>query len=65
MARLGVPAPLRSFAWVTVNGEPHGLFLAVEEPEEAFALRNFGPRPTGGSTSRTTARSTTKTPTWR
>ena len=43
MARLGVPAPLRSFAWVTVNGEPHGLFLAVEEPEEAFALRNFGP----------------------
>ena len=43
MARLGVPTPLCSFAWVTVNGEPHGLFLAVEEPEESFALRNFGP----------------------
>ena len=39
---LGVPAPLRSFAWVTVNGEPWGLFLAVEEPEESFARRNFG-----------------------
>ena len=34
---LGVPAPLRSFAWVTVNGKPWGLFLAVEEPEESFA----------------------------
>ena len=39
---LGVPAPLRSFAWVTVNGKPWGLFLAVEEPEESFARRNFG-----------------------
>ena len=37
-----VPAPLRSFVWVTVNGQPWGLFLAVEEPEEAFARRNFG-----------------------
>src|SRR5699024_4272867 len=37
-----VPAPLRSFVWVTVNGSPWGLFLAVEEPEEAFARRNFG-----------------------
>ena len=37
-----VPAPLRSFAWVTVNGSPWGLFLAIEEPEEAFARRNFG-----------------------
>ncbi len=43
MERLGVPAPLRAFAWVTVNGRPHGLFLAVEEPEEAFARRSFGP----------------------
>lgn len=37
-----VPAPLCSYTWVTVNGEPWGLFLAVEEPEEAFAKRNFG-----------------------
>ena len=38
-----VPAPLCSYAWVTVNGQPWGLFLAIEEPEEAFARRNFGP----------------------
>lgn len=37
-----VPAPLCSYTWVTINGEPWGLFLAVEEPEEAFAKRNFG-----------------------
>ena len=42
MEFMGVPAPLRSFVWVTVNGSPWGLFLAVEEPEEAFARRNFG-----------------------
>ena len=42
MEYMGVPAPLRSFVWVTVNGSPWGLFLAVEEPEEAFARRNFG-----------------------
>ena len=39
---MGVPAPLRSYVWVTVNGQPWGLFLAIEEPEEAFARRNFG-----------------------
>ena len=42
MEFLSVPTPLRSFVWVTVNGQPWGLFLAVEEPEEAFARRNFG-----------------------
>ena len=42
MEYMGVPAPLRSFVWVTVNGSPWGLFLAIEEPEEAFARRNFG-----------------------
>ena len=42
MEFLGVPTPLRSFVWVTVNGQPWGLFLAVEEPEEAFARRTFG-----------------------
>ena len=39
---MGVPAPLCSFVWVTVNGSPWGLFLAIEEPEESFARRNFG-----------------------
>ena len=42
MAFMGVPTPLCSYVWVTVNGEDWGLFLAVEEPEEAFARRNFG-----------------------
>ena len=37
-----VPAPLCSYAQVTVNGEPWGLFLAVEEPEESFVQRCFG-----------------------
>ena len=42
MEYMGVPAPLCSYAWVTVNGQPWGLFLAVEEPEEAFVKRNYG-----------------------
>ncbi len=42
MAYMQVPAPLCSYVWVTVNGKAWGLFLAVEEPEEAFARRNFG-----------------------
>ena len=39
---MGVPAPLCSFVQVSVNSVPWGLFLAVEEPEEAFARRTFG-----------------------
>lgn len=42
MEKMGVPTPLTSYAWVRVNGKDIGLFLAVEEPEEAFAERNFG-----------------------
>lgn len=42
MAFMGVPTPLCSYVWVTVNGQPWGLFLAIEEPEESFARRNFG-----------------------
>lgn len=42
MEHMGVPTPLCSYAFVTVNGEEWGLFLAIEEPEEAFAKRNFG-----------------------
>lgn len=44
MRYMEVPAPLCSYVWVTVNGEDWGLFLAVEEPEEGFARRNFGSR---------------------
>ncbi len=43
MDAMGVPVPLCAYAWVTVNGTPWGLFLAVEEPEEAFAQRVYGP----------------------
>ncbi len=43
MRHMGVPTPLCSYTWVRVNGEDWGLFLAIEEPEEAFAKRNFGP----------------------
>lgn len=42
MRFMGAPTPLCSYAWVRVNGEDWGLFLAVEECEEAFAGRNFG-----------------------
>ena len=42
MDYMEVPTPLCSYVWVTVNGQPWGLFLAIEEPEEAFARRSFG-----------------------
>ena len=42
MRHMGVPTPLCSYAYVTVNGRDWGLFVAVEEIEEAFARRNFG-----------------------
>lgn len=42
MNHMGVPTPLCSWAWVRVNGADWGLFLAVEEPEEAFARRVYG-----------------------
>ncbi|AGL00520.1 CotH kinase family protein [Desulfoscipio gibsoniae] len=41
-ASMGVVTPLYSFANITVNGEPWGLYLAVEAMEESFAERNFG-----------------------
>lgn len=42
MNEIGAYAPLCSYAYVTVNGEDWGLFLAVEGVEEAYARRNFG-----------------------
>lgn len=42
MRHMEVPTPLCSYVWLRVNGEDWGLFLAVEEPEEAFTRRNFG-----------------------
>ncbi len=42
MEKMEIPTPLCSWVWVRVNGDDWGLFLAIEEPEEAFTRRNFG-----------------------
>ena len=42
MGQFGVAAPLCSYAWLTVNGEDWGLYLAVEAVEDAFLQRNYG-----------------------
>ena len=42
MSSFGVDAPLCSYAYVTVNGEDWGLYLAVEGVEEGFLQRNYG-----------------------
>lgn len=42
MADMGVASPLCSYAYITVNGEDWGLYLAVEAVEEAFLQRNYG-----------------------
>lgn len=42
MNAFGAASPLCSFAYITVNGEDWGLYLAVEGVEEAFLQRNYG-----------------------
>ncbi len=42
MGAFGVDAPLCSYAYITVNGEDWGLYLAVEGVEDAFLRRNYG-----------------------
>lgn len=42
MGAFGVASPLCSYAYITVNGEDWGLYLAVEGIEEAFLQRNYG-----------------------
>ncbi len=42
MNEMGVASPLCSYAYLTVNGEDWGLYLAVEGVEESFLQRNFG-----------------------
>ena len=42
MGEFGVNAPLCSYVSITVNGEPWGLYLAVEGVEDAFLQRNYG-----------------------
>ena len=43
MGEFGVASPLCSYAFVTVNGEDFGLYLAVEAVEDGFLERNYGP----------------------
>lgn len=42
MKDFGVDSPLCSFAYISVNGEDWGLYLAVEGVEESFLSRNYG-----------------------
>ena len=42
MNEFGVASPLSSYAYITVNGEDFGLYLAVEAVEESFLTRNYG-----------------------
>ncbi len=42
MGEMSVAAPLCSYAYITVNGEDWGLYLAVEAVEESFLQRNYG-----------------------
>ncbi|GFI55922.1 hypothetical protein IMSAG013_00973 [Clostridiales bacterium] len=42
MNEMGVASPLCSYAYITVNGEDWGLYLAVEGVEESFLRRNYG-----------------------
>lgn len=42
MNDFGVDSPLCSYAYITVNGEDWGLYLAVEAIEESFLERNYG-----------------------
>ncbi len=42
MGEFGVPAPLCSYVFVTVNGADWGFYLAVEGIEDSFLERNFG-----------------------
>ncbi len=41
MSYAGVNAPLCSFAYITVNGDDWGLYLAVEAIEDGFLERNY------------------------
>lgn len=42
MGQFGVASPLCSYAYITVNGEEWGLYLAVEGLEDGFLQRSYG-----------------------
>jgi hypothetical protein len=37
----GVPCPRTGYAWVTVNGEPYGLYLVLEPTDDVAMSRHF------------------------
>lgn len=39
---MGLPSPLTSFIWVTINGKDYGLYTAVEDVGESYLERNYG-----------------------
>ncbi len=41
----GIAAPRTAFAWLTINGDPQGLFVVIEEIDDRFVAANF---PDGG-----------------
>lgn len=45
MHEIGVPAPLVSYSYITVNGYDWGLYLNVEGIEDGFLERNYGSDP--------------------
>lgn len=42
MEQMGLPTPVHSYMYVTVNGEDRGLFLGVEAVDETFLANNYG-----------------------
>ncbi|NLY21532.1 MAG: spore coat protein CotH [Tissierellia bacterium] len=42
MNHMGVPSPLSSYVYITVNGEDWGLYIGIEEIEDAFVKRVYG-----------------------
>ena len=42
MREAGVAAPLISYAALSINGELHGLYIAIENVSESFLERNYG-----------------------
>ncbi|MFO0746434.1 MAG: CotH kinase family protein [Myxococcota bacterium] len=47
--RAGMPAPLSSYAVVSVNGEPKGIYVVKEPIADDFLERNFGKSNDGGN----------------
>lgn len=41
MRQAGVAAPLTSYVQLSINGQVHGLYLAIEDVDESFMERNY------------------------